>query len=114
MTEETTGVLPVVSYLFLTGALHLEAQRQLTECRDGHGAGDLGDLTISSSNTDFLVPESHGNYPGEERRKKEKKREEEEVGSGNTKTKGSDEEMNEKEMTCKNITGRGAMTDQTE
>lgn len=53
-------LLSDVSYLFLVGALHLEAQRQLTERRYRHRVGHLGDLAVSTGYTDLLVPESHG------------------------------------------------------
>jgi len=50
-----------LTHLLLAAALHLEAERQLTERREGHGIGDL-DEPVPFGEGDLLVPQGHGNW----------------------------------------------------
>lgn len=57
----TSATCPRETYLFLVGALHLEAQRQLTQRRHGNRVRDLGDLAVAAGDANLLVSESHSN-----------------------------------------------------
>lgn len=57
----TDAVRERAAYLIRADSFQLEAQRQLTERRDGNRAGGLGDLAAAAGYGDLLVPEAHRN-----------------------------------------------------
>ncbi len=76
-TIESRHQLQRLRYLFLAGALQLEAQRQVTERRYRNRVGDLSHMTVTIGNFDLLVPQCHSNYRGEREKRKERERERE-------------------------------------